>query len=311
MFDVNLKSIDAMTKTGPSVPHGNSHISYDFVSGIICEDKCLLQEWAHRPRPGYWPPPEVVKRVCSTRGQIVPVADRESHYPRTEWRICFTEAELILMRSLNECQIKLYIAIKLISKSVLKPICKDISSYVIKNLVMWLVEQYPTTYFKTNMLFGRCMDALYMLRECIQDRQLQSYMISERNLLKNGISSSQRHALLDRIDCLIFSKINMFQCIDGFRNTLNSEKKELDLRNSQLRDEVETLLLKKNVEFKKIECEWFRHRYKVEFEDLVAKHEQYNEIDKQMEALLVPKKDSIGSTELLTVFKERLRDVLT
>ena len=119
--DINGVSLNKKDKAGPSSPFGNTSIKYDFVLGFKCDCPDLIEKWVKRPRHYKWPDQNSIRRVSLLHGHVVPVADKGSKNPQTEWRICYTRARLLLLQSLNEVQIKLYILLKHIAKSVLNP----------------------------------------------------------------------------------------------------------------------------------------------------------------------------------------------
>ena len=51
-----------------------------------------------------------------------------------QWRICFTQAEISLVETFNDTQIKVYAVMKNLSKHVFKTVCRGVTSYVMKNV---------------------------------------------------------------------------------------------------------------------------------------------------------------------------------
>ncbi|XP_045208793.2 uncharacterized protein LOC123560691 [Mercenaria mercenaria] len=192
MLDINGVRITKQEKSGPSAPYGNTSIKYDFVFGFECTCQDLIEKWFNRPRKYEWPGPRLIKHISTLEGHVVPVANKGSKFPLTEWRICFTKAELMLMHSLDECQTKLYILLKLIAKSLLKPLCSEMSSYIMKNIVFWIVETSPNERFSQQSLIDRLVDSLTYLKDCLSSNVLKSYMIAERNLFKGRITEIEK-----------------------------------------------------------------------------------------------------------------------
>ena len=97
---------------------------------------------------------------------VVPVGHKGSDISHLEWRICFTKAEVYLIQRLNDTETKLYILLKMVSK-LFKFISADITSYVMKNIVLWLVELYPVDPITEEKLTYQLIQALRFLKKCV------------------------------------------------------------------------------------------------------------------------------------------------
>lgn len=170
---------------GPSNPftclYTGNHI--DAVVAIVCDCPDILQSWLNRVRKHSWPSDEIIEEISKSEAYVVPVGFKGSPTQFLEWRICFTKAETKLIQSLNDCQVKLLILLKMIAKNSLKPVCKEITSYVMKNIVLWIAELHLPEVFTEKNLFTILKASLRFLRQCLIRRYLPSYMIPERNLL--------------------------------------------------------------------------------------------------------------------------------
>ncbi|KAH3808871.1 hypothetical protein DPMN_137230 [Dreissena polymorpha] len=100
---------------------------------MSCQSPSILQRWAQRSR--HWPPPDVVQKVVSSESFLTPVGFKGSEYEHLEWRICFNIGETELVHNLNGTQAKVYVILKMVVKEVLKPNNKEITSYVLKNII--------------------------------------------------------------------------------------------------------------------------------------------------------------------------------
>ncbi|KAH3734184.1 hypothetical protein DPMN_040624 [Dreissena polymorpha] len=176
-----LKSGPPFKRTGPSIPCSSLGTNSDQVFAIRCHCPSILQRWAQRSR--LWPPPEVVHKVVSLGSVVTPVGFNGSEYKYLEWRICFNMGETELVTNLNMVQAKLYVILKMIVKEVLKPSNKEITSYVLKNIILWQAERNPSEMFQERNLIHWLHDALRTLRTAISSTQLPYYMIPERNLM--------------------------------------------------------------------------------------------------------------------------------
>ncbi|KAH3733579.1 uncharacterized protein LOC127850131 isoform X1 [Dreissena polymorpha] len=168
--------------TGPSIPAvALGIISQDNVNAIPCHCPSILQRWAARPR--HWPSPVIVQKVVSLGAWVTPVGHKGSDYKHMEWRICFNIGETELVNNLNETQAKVYVILKMILKDLLKPTNKEITSYVLKNIILWQAENTQPTEFHERSLLHWLHDGLRQLRTAIDKKQLCYYMIPERNLM--------------------------------------------------------------------------------------------------------------------------------
>ncbi|KAH3754819.1 hypothetical protein DPMN_189501 [Dreissena polymorpha] len=169
-------------RAGPSTPSTyGGMFEHDFVVGLRCHCPSILQKWAARPR--HWPPQRIVQKVVSLGAYVTPVGCKGSENYHMEWRICFNTGEAELVNDLNDTQAKVYVLLKMILKEIIKPDNKEITSFVLKNIILWQAENNPQTKFHARSLFYWLHDGLRELRTAIEKKQLRYYMIPERNLM--------------------------------------------------------------------------------------------------------------------------------
>ncbi|XP_053375927.1 uncharacterized protein LOC128547368 [Mercenaria mercenaria] len=169
----------------------------DCVTAIsfICND--ILRNWLNRKRIQGWPSEVLKRQISETQSHVVPVGRKGSKFEKFEWRICYTEAEIKLVHSLNKVQLMLYFKLKCFSKAVLKDVCSDITSYIIKNVIFWLAESVPNKYFQCKYFIPLFRATLVCLRKCVKNRYLPNYMIPERNLFDGKLESKEQAALVE------------------------------------------------------------------------------------------------------------------
>ncbi|KAH3809292.1 hypothetical protein DPMN_137654 [Dreissena polymorpha] len=179
-------------RAGPSLPRsigGEPHTV--MVCALRCHCPSILQRWASRPR--HWPSPVLVQKVVSLGANVTAVGFKESEYKHMEWRIGFNTGESELMNNLNDTQAKVYVMLKMIVKDVLRPSQKEITSYVMKNIVLWQAERNPQNKFYAQSFLHWLHDGLRALRTAIVTQQLSYYMIPERNLMAaSGLTYRQQ-----------------------------------------------------------------------------------------------------------------------
>ncbi|KAH3788593.1 hypothetical protein DPMN_166738 [Dreissena polymorpha] len=168
-------------RAGPSLPQSYGPFKLDNVSAIRCNCPGILNKWASRAR--HWPLPDIVEKVIAMGAFVTPIGFKGSANNHVEWRICFNTSETELVNNLNDTQVKIYVILKMIVNDVLKPQSKEITSYTLKNIVLWLAENNPQTLFHSGSFFHFLFEGLDILRTAISFRQLPYYMIPERNLM--------------------------------------------------------------------------------------------------------------------------------
>jgi hypothetical protein len=199
----NIKNNDLSVTHGPSIVMIAFALSADFVPALKCECPSYLSAWLCRKRNYQWPPSAVIREVSSLDSHVVPVGQTVSCFQFLEWRICFTKGEIRLVHSLNDCLIKVLILLKQIAKVTLKPLSKDMSSYLMKNVVFWLAELNDYEYFTRYALIVALKKALAYLKHFVVTNNFPSYMIPQRNLLEGKLTHSQRIKICMRIDSLL------------------------------------------------------------------------------------------------------------
>ncbi|XP_045201535.2 uncharacterized protein LOC123555060 [Mercenaria mercenaria] len=170
-------------------------LSIDVVFAIPYEDRTLLKSWVERKRPNGWPSQELISEISKLPGHLVPVGRKGSQLKKYEWRICYTFAERQLMRSLNEVQLMLYQSIKVQRKSNFE--C--VSSYIIKNLILWLAEALPQYVFQEKYYFALEYAKLVVLLSRVKNDKLPSYMIPERNLIADKLTENEKQTILKQL----------------------------------------------------------------------------------------------------------------
>ncbi|KAH3734237.1 hypothetical protein DPMN_040676 [Dreissena polymorpha] len=171
-----------LERAGPALSRaGGTGINIDGVWVVRCHCPVILQRWAQRPR--LWPPQDVVDKVVSLGSVVTTVGFKGSINRYLEWRICFNMGEVELVNTLNIAQAKVFVILKMILKEVLKPQNKEITSYVLKNVILWQAESNTPITFQERKLIHWFIDALETPRNAISSAQLPYYMIPERNLI--------------------------------------------------------------------------------------------------------------------------------
>ncbi|XP_053376354.1 uncharacterized protein LOC128547468 [Mercenaria mercenaria] len=175
----------------------------DFVRAFPCKGESFLQKWKNRDRPSGWPYKKTIAHVMCLQACVVPVGHKGTKYEDLQWRICFTEAEIHLVQALNGTQKKIYVLLKLIAKHIIRPLSADITSYVMKMVILWLAEKIPQKKFRRKHLLVRLKDAVIYLRQSVRNKNLPNYMTPSRNMFAGKLQGDEQINIINKLDSLL------------------------------------------------------------------------------------------------------------
>ncbi|XP_053376353.1 uncharacterized protein LOC128547467 [Mercenaria mercenaria] len=198
----------------------------DFVRAFPCEASALLQAWKKRERRFGWPSQKTIAYVMTLPSYVVPVGQKGSISKYLQWRISFTMAETHLVQSFNNTQTKVFVLMKLIAKYILQPVCKDISSYVVKMIMLWLAEKTSQKKFRRKHLIARLNDALIYLKTAIERKCLPSFMIPKMNLFTNKLQKQQQKRTIEKLNFLLDNGCKM---ITDYFGDKHANENEIDI----------------------------------------------------------------------------------
>ncbi|KAH3812212.1 hypothetical protein DPMN_140636 [Dreissena polymorpha] len=116
----------------------------------------------------------------------------------------FNAGENKLVQYLNNTQIKLYVLLKMVNEDVLKPRNKELTSFKMKNIVLWIAENNPETLLNEQSLLHWLRKGLCAVREALETLKLPYYMIPKRNLIENcGLENEQKRVWISTLTDLI------------------------------------------------------------------------------------------------------------
>lgn len=193
-------------KAGPAINtlfDGETEV--DSVITFPCKYSSVLKKWQNRTRRHDWPSVDIINRISEQNGNVVAAGIKGCENEATEWRLCFNESEAILVDSWNETQTKLYIILKMIKKDSLYLPEKQITSYMMKNIVFWLSENNPLSAFRPETLFTWVIQGLRLLKRSIKHFHLPYYIIPERNLISEKVPFRDRKQLMRQLNSAINS----------------------------------------------------------------------------------------------------------
>ncbi|XP_060592085.1 uncharacterized protein LOC132746839 [Ruditapes philippinarum] len=189
--------------TGPAIHFFACDIDTDYVYCTSFYGGNYLSRWTNRTRNYAWPPRKVRHEVSQMEGYIVPIGSKQGDMQEYEWRICYTTAEKKLVSSLSDIQVKAYVLLKIMAKTLLKPKCKFLTSYVIKNVIFWVMEMTHFGQLSPSHIVYLIQKAIFFIKNCITNNHLPNYMIPERNLLKGAVLGKEKEGVINFLsDCL-------------------------------------------------------------------------------------------------------------
>ncbi|XP_052251592.1 uncharacterized protein LOC127858456 isoform X1 [Dreissena polymorpha] len=195
-----------VTKCGPSV---SCIPNWDVVFAIpVCKPLPEIQHWIDRCRGRHWPPVQLLEAAQVAPCFLVPAGHPDSDYKREEWRVSPNLIERMLMFSFNMTQIRCYIVLKLIKKSLFAKIVGDsLTSFHCKTIMFYCIERtQPSLWFEHNLMF-LLRFCLHVLKKCLQMGRLPHYIIEGVNLFDGKLSKVKQRRLLVYIDSMIRSNL--------------------------------------------------------------------------------------------------------
>ena len=154
----------------------------DIVPAIKCDSwPHIAEDWKTRKR--LWPPKSLVNRIIQEGHHVVGKASPGGD-PSLEWRLSFSEAELTLAEQRTLIQKKIYYIFKTIFNEDLGK-SGVISTYYLKTIMMWAMEQNPPEYWREDNIGQAVLGLLDDLYQALLTRNLSHYFMLQLNLLRH------------------------------------------------------------------------------------------------------------------------------
>ncbi|XP_053382747.1 uncharacterized protein LOC128549638 [Mercenaria mercenaria] len=192
-----------ITVCGPA--HKNKTLlgEVDYVRAFECRSwPKPARDWLTRPRTYQWPSAELLKKLPDKcQCYVVPTGDESSTDADIQWRVSFVSIERELVWHMNDTQLKCFIILKILLKSIEQNLPENtLKTYHLKNVMFWLLEEIPAEKWNKNTLMSRVHDSLQKLIHYVRERALPQYLLPENNLFKNRLLSV--HDIRNTISCL-------------------------------------------------------------------------------------------------------------
>jgi hypothetical protein len=151
----------------------------------------VANEWTTRTRYFGWPSSRLVDSVVRRGCHIVPVGHYVSPDHRSDnWRLSFSVAERTLVWSFNDVQRKCYFILKLLCKEIIGDTHPGlISSYYMKTLMFWMIEETDRRQWCTENLLYNVRWCLDRLRVWISDGNIPNYFVAKNNMIDHKLTT--------------------------------------------------------------------------------------------------------------------------
>ena len=195
---------DVTNISGPALVTSTAHIfaqprilTIDRVFSVKCLGwPPMAQSWLIRERKNGWPDAEMVSEVKQGGCDLVPVAHRDHKNDKLQWRISFSRAEIILIRSWTVIQKVVYHMLRYFAKQQL--IKKEwrngneiICNYHLKTLMLWACEEKSSDWWNSNCVIEICSQLLQTMVLWLAKKQCPHYFIEEWNLFDFEMKQSR------------------------------------------------------------------------------------------------------------------------
>ena len=184
------------SKSGPALSNvfGIS-IQNDYVTAFHCKVwPFQAYEWVNRNRHYSSPNSKVISLSISIGHHLVPIGEPYSNMTYFQWRVSFVLQECLLVRRFSQMQLKMYALVKMINSECLSkyksPTTGDplITSYHIKTLMFWIIENTPCYIWKVGNMI-RCIQICFRyLKHFLKCKFMPHYFVPTCNLFKKHTS---------------------------------------------------------------------------------------------------------------------------
>jgi len=162
-----LKHFGPMISHGPSTSYSDKvDLVYAFPCASMPEECDFL---FRRPRPGHYPKPETLERARHCPTFLVPQGHPFSEHKHLQWRISTSLWERFLVFDFTAEQQHVYVLLKMIRKSFIKPVVGDnMSTFHMKTAVMFTIESCQPDIWRRDNIIASAVNCLNTLLRWIR-----------------------------------------------------------------------------------------------------------------------------------------------
>ncbi|KAK3087575.1 hypothetical protein FSP39_007716 [Pinctada imbricata] len=177
----------------------------------------------HRLAKRGWPSNNVLLEILKNGVLYVPIGFPLSPLGSIQWRLSFSIAENLLVRSMNHSQFLTYALLKLTLKEVIDAdsnIKGLLCSYFLKTAVFWEIESSRRVWDPSNLLhcFWRCFRRIL---NWVDAGYCPNFFVPENNMFRSKIHGSNRRMLLDSMAKLYGDGFDIFQRVPSLSSIID------------------------------------------------------------------------------------------
>lgn len=163
---------------------------FDIIFSIRCQGwPATASEWETRDRPSGWPSKDQVKAIVNGGYHLVDKTHpHHTTNPDVFWRLSFSAAEAVLVRSWSQGQKFVYCLLRKMKQKVVatggsssKPIA--LSTYIFKTAMLWECEQRQQDFWNVKKMAKAFRAIVYRVIEWLIDKHCPNYFIPSNNML--------------------------------------------------------------------------------------------------------------------------------
>ena len=183
--------------------------------------------WSTRCRRHQWPSQETIALVVENGCHIVPVAHIDCSKDQYQWRISFSKAELILIKSWSQGQQYVYHLLRYFAKKeLLKEDWRNtdeiLSTYTLKTLMLWRCERKSSEWWhfdNDRELCSKLLKLLNIILNWLLDLKCRNYFITDCNLFDHEMNKANFDVTIEKLS--LFENVN--QLMKWFHDNYRSK----------------------------------------------------------------------------------------
>jgi len=189
---------------GPMISHGPSKSFSDKVDMVFAFPCASMPEECEflfrRPRPGHYPKPETLERARRCPTFLVPQGHPFSEHKHLQWRISTSLWERFLVFDFTAEQQHVYVLLKMIRKSFIKPVVGDnLSTFHMKTAVMFTIESCQPDIWRRDNIIACAVNCLNTLLRWISMGKCPHFTTGGVNLFDGKLDKRMLFKLQDVI----------------------------------------------------------------------------------------------------------------
>lgn len=179
---------DAEGYHGPAVIRSGAsdlHVPSDYVFTLACPAWPARVRQRFKERNQKWPREDLLSQLERSGCHFVPIGFPRSPNKNAEWRLSFSAAEKVLVKSLNLTQYHCFNFLKLMGRGRLQ--CnsepKVLCTYYLKTALFWTIEEEPEEIWVENQFLTCLTMILSRVVSFLRNHSLPNYFLPENNMI--------------------------------------------------------------------------------------------------------------------------------